>query len=149
MSGGTLNYRDRSTKLEIFNYCGDDSRKVPDVFNDREISEVVWDVFELIHDFDWYQSGDIQEGDWNLSVKRFKDKWFSKEGKEDRYKKYIDDSIKELKEVLGIDVEYCCNCGMFTEKEDSNRYGKCKNKKKVLVNKWEKACKDFIKDTTK
>lgn len=28
------------------------------VFEDREISELVWDVFDLIHSYDWYASGD-------------------------------------------------------------------------------------------
>ena len=56
MSGGYFEYADRRAKDEIFGYSGDKPKG--NVFEDREITELVWDVFNLIHDFDWYQSGD-------------------------------------------------------------------------------------------
>ena len=54
MSGGYFGYRDTSLKSDIFGY----SDKPDNVFEDREISELVWDIFDLIHDYDWYKSGD-------------------------------------------------------------------------------------------
>lgn len=56
MSGGHFDYIDQRAKYEIFGYLGDEQQR--NVFEDREISELVWDVFELIHDFDYYKSCD-------------------------------------------------------------------------------------------
>ena len=56
MSGGYFDYRDSYLKNEIFGWCDDDNPR--NVFEDREISELVWDVLTLIHDFDWYKSDD-------------------------------------------------------------------------------------------
>lgn len=64
MSGGRFNYMDSSLMDEIFGY----SEKPRDVFEDMEISQLVWDVLKLIHDFDWYASGDSGEDD---SIRRF------------------------------------------------------------------------------
>ena len=49
MSGGRFNYMDSTIKNEIFGW----TNKPINVFEDREISELVWDVFDLIHSYDW------------------------------------------------------------------------------------------------
>ena len=54
MSGGRFEYIDGRLKDEIFGWTD----KPGNVFEDKEISELVWDVLDLIHDFDWYASGD-------------------------------------------------------------------------------------------
>lgn len=54
MSGGRFNYMDNTLKNEIFGWTD----RPTNVFEDREISELVWDVFDLIHSYDWYASGD-------------------------------------------------------------------------------------------
>lgn len=64
MSGGRFNYINDSAKSEIFGYFCDYAEnrpQIPNVFEDREISELVYDVFGLIHDFDWYASGDTSK----------------------------------------------------------------------------------------
>lgn len=145
MSGGYFNHQDRNAKLEIFSYCYDETDKVPDVFHDREISEIVWDVFDLIHDFDWYVSGDTGEGQWNKAVHDFKEKWFTDTGRNERYDRYLEDILKEMRELLGIENLYCHNCEVFEPESDSD-YGNCKYHKNALRHKWERACKDnFIK----
>lgn len=53
MSRGHFDYIDQRAKNEIFGYFGDEQQR--NVFEDREISELIWDVFELIHDFDYYK----------------------------------------------------------------------------------------------
>ena len=58
MSGGHFEYLDGRLKDEIFGY----ENKVKNVFEDREISELVFDVLDLIHEFDWYYSGDAGNG---------------------------------------------------------------------------------------
>lgn len=46
MSGGRFDYKDSSLKGEIYGWTD----KPSNVFEDREISELVWDVLDLIHD---------------------------------------------------------------------------------------------------
>ena len=140
MSGGRFDYQDEYAKCAIFG-CSD---KPVDVFKDREISEIVWDVFRLIHAYDWYASGDTSEGSWNKAVKDFKNKWFTDKGKDERYNKYIEDSARELRRVLGLEEKYCFMCDRFTENK-SSEYGDCEHKKSCLVHKWDGAC-DLYKD---
>ena len=95
MSGGRFDYKDQYLRDEIFGWrdawCN--------VFEDREISELVWDVLELVHDFDWYDSGDTCEDTWLKKKAAFKEKWLLNEGS-DRVKRIIDDTIQEVKVEL-------------------------------------------------
>lgn len=95
MSGGHFDYQDFTLKDTIFGYS--DTPK--NVFEDKEISELVWDVLNLIHDFDWYYSGDTGEDDWLKSKAAFKAKWL-KAAPEDRIKRIVDDSINESKREI-------------------------------------------------
>ena len=54
MSGGHFNYLDSQLKSEIFGW----TNRYSNVFEDKQISALVWDVLDLIHEFDWYKSGD-------------------------------------------------------------------------------------------
>lgn len=94
MSGGRFDYRDMELRSEVFGY-GD---KPTNVFEDREISELVWDVLDLIHEFDWYTCGDTSEDSYLKAKAEFKKKWFSSQ--EERTKKIIDEAIAELKDEL-------------------------------------------------
>lgn len=103
MSGGRFNYQDSSLKDEIFGYAD----KVTNVFEDREISELVWDVLDLIHDYDWYASGDTCEETWLKQKAKFKKKWFETP-RMDRLKKIIDETAEgfklELYKTTGIKI---------------------------------------------
>lgn len=97
MSGGRFNYADERACSEIFGYLDDD--KVPNVFEDREISELIYDVFQLIHDYDWYASCDTGKEDYLQAKAKFKKKWFgTKRGL--RIKRYVDAAVEELKQEL-------------------------------------------------
>lgn len=93
MSGGRFEYADMTAKNIIFDYD-----KCTNVFEDREISELVWDVFDLIHDFDWYKSGDTDKSDYLKAKKAFKKKWFENRGV--RARRIIDKAVAELKQEL-------------------------------------------------
>lgn len=101
MSGGRFDYLDSQLKTEIFGY----TNKLINVFEDREISELVWDVLDLIHEYDWYESGDTCKDNYLKAKKKFKDKWIKTDS--NRQKKIIDEAIsdlkKELYETWGID----------------------------------------------
>lgn len=94
MSGGRFNYQDSMLKTEIFGW----SDKPINVFEDREISALVFDVFDLIHDFDWYKSGDTSEEVWQKKKSIFKKKWFG--SRSARLKSIINESIEELRKEL-------------------------------------------------
>lgn len=103
MSGGRFEYIDSSLKREIFGWTDTPSN----VFEDREISELVWDVLNLIHDYDWYASGDTCKETYLKAKAKFKKKWFSNRGV--RVRQIVDDALKltkqELYETFGFDEE--------------------------------------------
>lgn len=94
MSGGIFNYLDSTLKNEIYGWADTWSN----VFEDREISELVWDVLNLIHDYDWYASCDTGKDDYLKAKAEFKKKWFSNRGVAVR--RTIDTAINELKAEL-------------------------------------------------
>ena len=95
MSGGRFEYADSRLKSEIFGYFAE---KPGNVFEDREISELVWDVLELIHDFDWYASGDTCKETYLKKKAEFKKKWLDNRGV--RVRRIVDDALAEVKAEL-------------------------------------------------
>ena len=94
MSGGHFNYVDSTLKAEIFGWTD----KPCNVFEDKEISELVWDVLDLIHDFDWYKSGDTNKVKYLEAKDKFKKKWFNNRGV--RVRRIVDDAILQCKTEL-------------------------------------------------
>ena len=94
MSGGRFDYQDSRLKSEIFGW----SDTFSNVFEDREISALVWDVLDLIHDYDWYASGDTCEETWLAKKAAFKKKWFS--SRTVRVRQIVDEALRETKEEL-------------------------------------------------
>ena len=94
MSGGRFDYIDGRLKDEIFGWTD----RPRNVFEDREISELVWDVLDLIHDFDWYASGDTRKETYLKAKDKFKKKWFSNRGV--RVRQIVDDALRECKSEL-------------------------------------------------
>lgn len=101
MSGGYFQYEDRHLKYQIFPHD-----KLTNELEDREISEIVWDVLELLHEFDYYKKGDSDEEDYIKAKNEFKKKWFE-DDRSIRCKRYIDDMKKELYATFGITDEPC------------------------------------------
>lgn len=110
MSGGHFNYKNDDVCSEIYNWeispnYGDRGFALSKIarrinpLEDFVISEIVFDVFCLLHSFDWYESGDTCEETYRKDVKRFKDKWL-KPFSEIRTKEIIDDEISDLRDKL-------------------------------------------------
>lgn len=70
------------------------------ILEDREISELVWDVLTLLHEYDWYKSGDNGRDDYLEAKRNFKKKWFTPDAVSDRRKCYIDKVLAEAKQEL-------------------------------------------------
>lgn len=94
MSGGRFNHIDSQLKSEIFGWAD----KPRNVFEDKEISQLIWDVFELIHAYDWYDSGDTSEKNYLKEKKKFKDKWLREDS--ERCKLIVDEALTEVKAEL-------------------------------------------------
>ena len=123
MSGGRFNYMDRTICTEIFDEYADydleglkdlkDARKRvrrKNVFEDVEISELIFDVFCLIHSYDWYACGDTGEDTYRKDVDYFKRKWFGKTAMQ-RAEKVTKDAIEEfaedIRKIFGVEVHDC------------------------------------------
>lgn len=106
MSGGRFDYADSRAQSEIFGYDSYDNGP-RNVFEDREVSELVWDMFELIHDFDWYKSGDTSEETYLKKKAAFKKKWLGTT-RSARIRQTIDaaieDTRRELYKTYGVKV---------------------------------------------
>lgn len=70
-----------------------------DPLEDMEISELVYDVFCLLHEYDYYQEMDSSREAYLESKKKFKVKWFNKTPK-DRFDKQIKNSEERLDKCL-------------------------------------------------
>lgn len=88
MSGGSHNY--------IFCKIEED---LVGQMEDRELNDLMKDIATLAHDLEWYHSSDTSRDDYRESARKFKDKWF-KQSREERLKKYVEESIQEIKEEL-------------------------------------------------
>ena len=94
MSGGRFCYRETELKTEIFGWVD----KPINALEDREISELVWDVLELIHNYDYYVCGDTCKETYLKRKTEFKKKWFSNRGV--RVRHIVDTAIEEAKQEL-------------------------------------------------
>lgn len=88
MSGGARNYICYQMESEL------DGRMY-----DPEINDLVHDIIKLAHSVEWAESDDTSIEDYKKDVSKFKQKWF-KESRNDRLKKYIDESIEETRSNL-------------------------------------------------
>ena len=94
MSGGRFSYIDLNLKNEIFGWADRPTSE----FEDREISELVWDVLDLIHAYDWYASGDTGEEAYLKAKAIFKKKWFS--NRDVHVRQIVDIALQECKDEL-------------------------------------------------
>lgn len=95
MSGGSYDY----------NYCIINEYYVGDM-HDIELDEMMSDLATLLHDLEWWQSGDYSEEDYRETVRRFKARWFNSNCCE-RLKPIIERKIEatriELLNIIGVE----------------------------------------------
>lgn len=97
MSGGSMNYI----------YCRFEEEVVGHM-HDVELDEMMQDIAELLHDCEWWHSGDICEDTYRKTVKKFKAKWLQGGScRTKRLEKIIDDRLvavrKELRQAIGAE----------------------------------------------
>ena len=106
MSGGKFNYVDSRLKDEIFGWA--DEPRI--VFEDREISELVLDVLNLIHDYDRYASGDTCKETYLKSKAEFKKKWMGNRGVRGADETVVEHQLKSyaLDDIFYLKMEHHC-----------------------------------------
>lgn len=110
MSGGHFDYRNDYLCHDIFGWevsadygnhgfkQSNLARRI-DPLDDIIMSELVFDVFCVLHSYDWWQSGDTGEDTYRADVQRFKDKWLKKLPDE-RVREIIDDELQAVSKRL-------------------------------------------------
>ena len=88
MSGGAFNYVSDSL---LYEYEG--------CMEDLELEDLLQDFCSLLHDLEWYKSGDTSQEKYKAAVKNFKTKWFG-ENRNTRLAEYLDQSLDQLKEDI-------------------------------------------------
>lgn len=116
MSGGHFNYSNDNAAREIFGYDAtisyglerlkDESVQAANdnPLEDHEISELVYDVFCLLHSFDWYKEGDTDYETYQKDVAFFKDKWLRSDPSE-RMDRLTAQAIERIKDAAEKEIE--------------------------------------------
>lgn len=124
MSGGCWNHTNDVLAHEILGYYFDihyglDGKEHNDFLKeaihqnplkDPEISGLVYDVFCLLHSYDWAVSGDTCMGDYQQDVTAFKKRWFKK-----TRTAQIEEMINICTENLKADLFKTFGCGPDSE----------------------------------
>ena len=100
MIGGMFYGSDTTLKNILFRW----SDEPINVFEDEVISELVWDVFDLIQSLDYYKSRDTSKEAYLKEAylkdkAAFKKKWLGK-SKGSVARKIVDESIEDLRQKL-------------------------------------------------
>ena len=88
MSGGSHDY-----------ICYKLSEECEEKMHDAELNDMVKDFIKVLHDLEWWQSGDCSEEEYRETVNGFKKKWFNGD-RETRLKGYINEQIENLRGEL-------------------------------------------------
>ena len=93
MSGGSYNY----IYSKLLSECEGN-------MYDAEMDDMIRDLAEVLHDLEWWQSGDSSEKRYRVTLAKFKSKWFRID-RHVRLKRYIDEQIgivkRQLYEMIG------------------------------------------------
>lgn len=66
---------------------------------DAEMEDLITDLANVLHDLEWWQSGDCSEDTYRKSLIEFKTKWF-KTSRSKRLKSYIDEQVESVRSQL-------------------------------------------------
>ena len=88
MSGGSYDYVFSKLRNECVGRMYDD-----------EMNDLIIDLEEVLHDLEWWQSGDYSEDSYRETLRKFKAKWFQAD-REERIKGYIDAELEQCRKSL-------------------------------------------------
>ena len=84
MSGGSMDYLCYKIENQL------------SYVDDLEIKDLMTDLVELMHDLEWWQSGDYGSDTYEETLSKFKAKWFG-DNRNERLKEYINTSLDGIK----------------------------------------------------
>lgn len=84
MSGGSMDYLCYKIENQL------------SYVDDLEVKELMTDLAELMHDLEWWQSGDYSRDSYEETLSKFKAKWFG-DNRNERLKEYINKSLDGIK----------------------------------------------------
>lgn len=88
MSGGSYEY----IYLKLKEQCSS-------AMYDDEMNDLIDDLCVVLHDLEWWQSGDYTEEKYRATLQAFKANWF-KGNREERLKGYVDKQVGLLRSQL-------------------------------------------------
>ena len=97
MSGGSMDYLYYKIEEEAVGRMGD-----------AELDELMKDIANLLHDCEWWLSGDTCEDTYRKRIAEFKSKWFGKTAhRSERLARLIDEKLdqvrKECRQMIGFE----------------------------------------------
>ena len=105
MSGGSRNYVYSTLRSETL---GDEWSGEKGTY-DVELDELINDLCDVLHDLEWWDSGDIGEEQYRETLYEFKKKWIGDANRDKRLKGYIDNQIsvvrQQLYQIIGVKDE--------------------------------------------
>lgn len=66
---------------------------------DAEMNDLIKDLCKVLHDLEWWDSGDTSEEQYRTTLTKFKAKWF-KGDRQERLKSYIDEQMGIVRNQL-------------------------------------------------
>ena len=84
MSGGSMDYLCYKIENQL------------SYVDDLEVKDLMTDLAELMHDLEWWQSGDYSRDSYEETLSKFKAKWFG-DNRNERLKEYINTSLDGIK----------------------------------------------------
>lgn len=93
MSGGSYNYGYSTVE---YTYVGE--------MKDTELNEMMKDLVEVLHDLEWWISGDIGEEQYRETVTKFKSKWFKR--RKCDIEELVNEEFEKKKQELLKELEY-------------------------------------------
>ncbi len=116
MSGGYFNYSNDTAARDIFGYGPSITYGLKDLqkeakqvakdnpLGDHEISELVYDVFCLLHSYDWYMECDTSYETYQEDVVFFKNKWLRVDPSK-RMDRLVEQAIERIKDAAQKEIE--------------------------------------------
>lgn len=98
MSGGLYNYTNNALQSDMFGWS-DKFDRTHNPMEDWELSELVFDVLNLINRLDLYKCGDIGDKTYEKDKNAFKKKWF-KGDRTERLKKIVTEICEQNKKEI-------------------------------------------------
>lgn len=96
MSGGSYNYIFTNIEYDLVGRM-----------YDTELNEMMKDLVEVLHDLEWWTSGDIGEEQYRETVTKFKSKWFKR--RKFDIEELVNEVFENKKQELLKELEYMGN----------------------------------------